>query len=369
MNILHISDLHLGKIVNGFSMIEDQEFILNQTLYIIASSEIDVLVIAGDVFDRGVAPVDAVGLWSDFLNNAAKYDIDILVINGNHDSMKRLDYTSELLKASRIEIVSKDVLFVLKTIGNTNFYMLPFLSLEQASIILGEKVSDFNQLKKLIVGQIELDRNMKNVIIDHSYIITGNNDIEEDSAIRPLALGGSEFTDGSVYHDFDLVLAGHVHRHSFIRPNIYYSGSILPYSIGERNNKNGYYIHNITSEITSTYHKFNLLHQMRSVSLHTSELDAHQYSEDYVVIKLLDEGQVVNPLEKIRTKYPSVMQIDREFRTVEINEIAANQQKSLEDSFVEFYNLNSEAEIKDESLAYFMNVANKIIEGERNETT
>lgn len=368
MKILHISDLHLGKIVNGFSMIEDQKYILEQVPNLVVMNQIETLVIAGDIYDRSIAPVDAVELWSELLQTLSKLEVNVLIINGNHDSLKRVGFASELFAANNIYIVSDDILFKKIVLDDVNFYLLPFISLEQASTIIGNRVSDYNQLKQVIIEQIELDKEQTNVIIDHSYIITGNNDIEQDSAIRPLALGGSEFTDGAVYNDFDLVLAGHVHRHCHIRPNIYYSGSILPYSIGERNNKNGYYIHNLNDR-TSTYGHFKLRRQMRAVELSISEIDNHTYSEDYVIVKLLDEGQLINPLEQIRLKYPNVMQIDRNFRTLEISTVNYEQKDSIESTFAEFFNLNSEHEISDKQLDYFLQKLNKQDEGERNETT
>lgn len=368
MKILHISDLHLGKIVNGFSMIEDQRYILDQIPEIITTNNIETLVIAGDIYDRSIAPVDAVELWSQFLQTISKLEVNVLIINGNHDSLKRVGFASNLFTANNIHIVSADILYKKIVLEGVNFYLLPFISLEQASAIIGERVSDYNQLKQIIVDQIEFDKDQTNIIVDHSYIITGNNDIEHDSAIRPLALGGSEFTDGAVYNDFDLVLAGHVHRHSHIRPNIYYSGSILPYSIGERNNKNGYYIHNL-NEGTSAYGHFNLRRKIRAVELYIADIDNHTYSEDYVVVKLLDEGQLINPLEQIRLKYPNVMQIDRNFRTLEISTDSYEQKETIESTFAEFFNLNSEHEISDKQLDYFLQKLNKQNEGERNETT
>ncbi len=369
MNILHISDLHLGKIVNGFSMIEDQQYILNQIVETITNNQIDVLVIAGDIYDRAIAPVEAIEVWSQFLEQIAKLNIETLIINGNHDSMKRLDFASGLLKSNHIHVVSTDCLYQKVSLENVDFYLLPFISLEQASNIINQRISDFTQLKQQIVKRMELDSNRTNILVDHSYIITGNHDIEQDSAIRPLALGGSEFTNGQVYADFDLVLAGHVHRHSHIKPNIYYSGSILPYSIGEQNNKQGYYIHQVEEQINSTYHHFKLLRPMRTVELYIEDINTHLYSEDYVVIKLLDDGQVINPLEKVRVKYPNVMQIDRKFRTIDITTKVGTKQATIEQSFVEFYNLNSEQEISTESLNYFNHIANKITKGDEDAST
>lgn len=369
MKILQISDLHLGKIVNGFPMLEDQKYILNQVLEQIEQQQIDVLVIAGDIYDRSIAPVDAIEVWSQFLVQLTKLEIEVFIINGNHDSLKRIDFASQIFEKNNIHIVSDHVLYKKYSLDSVDFYLLPYLSLEQASVIVDQKIADFNTLKQLILADIELEPGQTNIIIDHSYIITGDNDLETDSSIRPLSLGGSEFTDGAVYKHFDLVLAGHIHRHSHIRPNIYYSGSILPYSIGERNNKHGFYVHQVDQTVTSEYHYFKLLHQMRQVELYIDEIETHSYSEDYIVIKLLDQGQVINPLEKLRTKYPNVMQIERNFRQLELSDIPQTTNESIEKSFIDFYNLNSETEISEESLQFFTDTVAQIIEGERNETT
>lgn len=368
MKILQIGDLHLGKTVNGFSMIEDQKYILKQVISVVKKEQINALIICGDIYDRALAPVEAVMLWSDFLEQLTKQEVEVFIINGNHDSLNRLNFASNIFEQSNIHIVSDSILYKKYTIDNIDIYLLPYLSLEQASVILETKITDFNLLKSTIIEKIELDKSKKNIIVDHSYIITGEHDIEQDSTIRPLSLGGSEFTDGQLYQDFDLVLAGHIHRHSHIRPNIYYSGSILPYSIGERNNKHGYYIHQLDTNIHSEYHYFELLHEMREVELYIDDIDKHTYSEDYVVIKLLDEGQVINPLEKLRVKYPNIMQIDRNFRNLEITQIEANSRQSVEEAFIEFYNLNSQTEISNESLEYFKQTMEQVCESERNET-
>lgn len=368
MKILQISDLHLGKIVNGFSMLEDQKYILNQVLEQIKSEAADILVIAGDIYDRALAPVDAVNLWSDFLERLSALKLEVFIINGNHDSLKRIGFASQIFEERNIHIVSDNILYKKYSVDAVDFYLLPYLSLEQASTILDQKISDFNSLKLKTLEQIELDPNRTNILVDHSYIITGEHDIEQDSAIRPLSLGGSEFTDGAIYHQFDLVLAGHIHRHSHLRPNIYYSGSILPYSSGERNNKQGYYSHTIDDQITSEYHHFKLLRKLRQVELYIADIEHHQYSEDYIIIKLLDEGQVLNPLEKLRVKYPNIMQIERNFRTLELDSIETIKGESLAKSFAEFYNLNSEEEISEQSLDFFNQTVNKVLEGEQNET-
>lgn len=368
MKILHISDLHLGKIVNGFSMLEDQEYILNQICCQVKSEAINTVVIAGDIYDRAIAPVDAINIWDNFLNNLVNLDVDVLIINGNHDSMKRLNYASKLLEKSKIRIVSSDVLFKKIEIGDVDFYLLPFLDLEQAKILIDKPISDFTTLKQEIVGHISLDSGKTNIIIDHSYIITGEHDLEVDSAIRPLAIGGSEFTAGSVYEKFDLVLAGHIHRHSHIKPNIYYSGSILPYSIGEANNNNGYYIHEITDVIKSEYHQFELLHKMRKIEMYIADIATHSYSQDYVAVKLLDQGQVLNPLEKIRTKYPNVMQIERQDRQIEIEMSVQSNQLSLVENFAQFYNLNHEHPIEQPALDLFNEIVMQVTKGEYDET-
>ncbi len=366
MKILHISDLHLGKIVNGFPMIEDQRHILDQVLTVIDTEQIDILVIAGDIYDRALAPSDAIEVWSDFLEQIIKYDIQTFIINGNHDSAKRINFASDIFKRANIHIASDEQLVHSFKVNNINIHLLPFLNLEQGSHIIGEKISDFTTLKSKSIESLELDLNETNIIVDHSYILTGGYDLESSSSERPLALGGNEFTKGEVFKDFDLVLAGHIHRHAHLQPNIYYSGSILPYSIGEANNKNGYYIHTITDVIESTYHHFDLLHPIRKLELYINDIDKYEYSEDYIVITLLDSGQIVNPLERLRIKFPNLMQIDRSFKQINLEQLEAVDDNSIDLQFADFYNLNSEQEISDKQLEYFRQLA--INNGGDNET-
>ncbi len=357
MKILHISDLHLGKIVNGFPMIEDQRYILKQVLAVIKKEQINVLVVAGDIYDRALAPSDAIDAWSNFLEEISRLDIQTFIINGNHDSAKRIGFASDIFKQANIYIASDDTLVHSFELDKVTIHMLPFLNLEQGSNIVGEKIHDFTTLKTKAIESITLDSNKKNIILDHSYILTGGYDIESSSSERPLALGGNEFTKGEIFKDFDLVLAGHIHRHAHLKPNIYYSGSILPYSIGEGNNKQGYYIHTIGDEIESKYYHFELLHQMRRIELYINDIDKHEYSEDYIAVTLLDEGQVVNPLDRLRSKYPNIMQIDRNFKQISLEQIEELRESSIDLQFADFYNLNSETEISDSQLDYFRKVA------------
>lgn len=356
MKIMHISDLHLGKVVNGFSMIDDQRHILNQVLDNIKINAINVLVIAGDIYDRPLAPSEAIELFNNFLNTLNTLSIEIFIINGNHDSMTRLGFGNEIFEQSNIHIASEQELYKKYQIEGINFYLCPFINLELGSVLLESKYHDFTTMKQDIVNKMNIDADELNIIIDHSYIISNQNDIEQDSAIRPLSLGGSEFTSSGVYKPFDLVLAGHIHRHSHIKPNIYYSGSILPYAAGEFKNKQGFYIHEIGETITSTYHHFNKRREMRQVDLYIADIENYTYSEDYIIINLLDNNQVINPLDKIRTKFPNVMQINQKNLLREMETVSTERNLSLQQSFSDFFNSNSAEPISQDQLDYFLEI-------------
>lgn len=365
MKIMHISDLHLGKVVNGFSMIDDQKHILKQVVEAVTINDIDILIIAGDIYDRPIAPGEAIDIFNIFLNSLNKLNTAIFIINGNHDSMTRLGFGNQIFENSNIHIVSEQTLFKKYQIDNINFFLCPFINLELGSVLLDTKYRDYTDMKRDIIAKMDINPNECNIIVDHSYIISNQSDIEENSAIRPLSLGGSEFTSSTVYKDFDLVLAGHIHRHSHIKPNIYYSGSILPYAAGEFKNKQGFYIHQIDESIASTYHHFNKLREMQQVDLYIEDIDKLTYSEDYTIINLLDNAQVINPLDKIRVKFPNVMQINQNNLYRKMEAMNTDTNLSLEHSFKEFFNSNSANPINGQQLNYFLEVINSNEEEEQ----
>lgn len=369
MKILHISDLHLGKIVNGFSMIEMQSDILNQSVEVLSNQNIDTLVIAGDIYDRSIPPGEAVELLDAFLTRVGELNITVLIINGNHDSAIRLNFAHQLLLEKNIIIESdNNKLYSKIQIGDTCFYMISFKTPKQCEVILEKPITDYNEMMKEIIDSIELcDEAKHHIAITHNYIVSQKSETIISDSERHLSLGGSEFVSSEVFKQFDAVLAGHIHRHQHIKPNVYYSGSIYPYSFSEENNKNGYYIFDISSDqINAKYHSYDLKRKFVTITGRFDDLiRENKYDDNYVCVRLLDEVSIHNPIERLRKLYPHLMIIEqpkRNFQEIDTEDIETT---DIISSFKSFFQESTERAMREEEHNLLIKTYNKLEEGEK----
>jgi len=330
MKIIHTADWHIGKIVNEFSMIDDQKFILNSLIELIKAEKPDVLVIAGDLYDRSIPPVEAVELLDEvFCKILLELKTPMLVIAGNHDGAERMSFASKLLINNGLYIAGVFDGEVKKValkdaFGPVNFYLLPYTDPRQVKHIYGEdNITNHDIAFKRIIEEINKTMNAKerNILIAHGYVTK----IGEDEAVtsdseRPLSIGGTDIVNYENFTSFSYTALGHLHGPQRVgTEKIRYSGSLLKYSFSEVNHKKGATIVEIDANGEALVSHKELLpkRDMRIIKGPINSLiDPLVYNEgnvdDYVYAILTDEGELVDPISKLRAVYPNIMGLGRE---------------------------------------------------------
>ena len=329
MKILHTGDWHLGKIVNQVYMTEDQEFILEKLIGIIEEEKPDVLVIAGDIYDRAVPPVEAVELLDRTFSRILRAQgIPILAIAGNHDSAERLGFCSGIMEGSGLfiegglkEAIRKVTLTDI--FGPVNFYLIPYADPAEARAALkDEEIRSHEDAFKAVLNSIRetMDPQERNVVVGHGFI-TGAALLEQSDSERPLSIGGTDYVDAELFRGFEYTALGHLHSAQKVTDTVIrYAGSLLKYSFSEvRHHKSAALV---TLQEKGEAAEIELkplkpVREMRIIKGRLSELIKaveEEKSQDYIRAVLTDEGELIDPMNKLRTVYPNVLELVREGR-------------------------------------------------------
>ncbi|WP_020619333.1 exonuclease SbcCD subunit D [Paenibacillus daejeonensis] len=324
MKIVHTADWHLGKLVQGVYMTDDQAFILEQLLRDIEEERPDVVIIAGDLYDRAVPPAEAVQLLDRTLEQLVlRLGIPVLAVAGNHDSPSRLDFGSRIMRAAGLHIAGELTLPIQPIIlsdeaGEVHFHLVPYAEPGKVRHLLGdEEIRTHDDAMRALTTAItaELDPAARHVFIGHAFITPGGEPQEGTSdSERPLAIGGAEHVNSAYFKPFHYTALGHLHQaHHVGDERIRYAGSPLKYSISEEHHKKGYLVVELDAAGNAAIQKRFLtpLHDMRTVEGRIAEIERHPVNEDYVFVRLLDEALVLSAMERIRAVYPNAMHVER----------------------------------------------------------
>lgn len=362
MKIIHLADLHIGKRVNEFSMIDDQKHILNQILEIIDKEKPDAVIIAGDVYDKQVPSIEAVELLDSFISDISKRKTTTFIISGNHDSAERLAFGSSLMAMGKIYIspvyngkISK---YTLKNdFGSANFYLLPFVKPSHVKRFFpDEKIESYTDAIKVVVDNLKLDTSEINILIAHQFV-TGASRTESEE----ISVGGLDNVDASVFEDFDYVALGHIHRPQKIgTERIRYCGTPLKYSFSEVNDTKSVSIIEINSKEDFNLRTIPLIpkRDMRKIrgtyeELTTKTSYENTNTDDYIHVTLTDEFNVVDAIQKLRVIYKNIMKLEydnirtRESRKINLDDMVIENKNPLE-IFSEFYKLQNNKEMDNE---------------------
>ncbi|SHH08985.1 Exodeoxyribonuclease I subunit D [Anaerosphaera aminiphila DSM 21120] len=377
MKVIHLSDLHIGKRVNEFSMIEDQEYILEEILKIIDSENPEVVMIAGDVYDKSVPPAEAVGLFDDFLFKLAKREVTVLIIAGNHDSVARLSFGSRIFDNSGVYISPiydgniKEV-SLSDEYGSVNFYLLPFIKpVNVRQCFPEEEINSYTDAVRVAIENIDLNEDERNVLITHQFV-TGA--VRSDS--EEVSVGGSDNVDGEVFKKFDYVALGHIHKpQKIMRDTIRYCGTPLKYSFSEASHQKSVTILEFgdkKEEVKIRMRELIPLRDLREIRGTYMEVTAKSFyentnKEDYLHITLTDEENIVDAIGKLRTIYPNIMRIDYDNERTrtenKIDRASDVETKSPLELFEDFYKLQNNGEINSEQENYLVELIEKVWEG------
>ena len=368
MKFLHIGDLHLGKTLFDFDLIEDQRYILDQILCIAEKESVDGVLIAGDVYDKSVPSEAATKLLDYFLIELTKREIKVFMVSGNHDSDERLNYGSTLFASNQIFISAVfDGTLHRQSFAEEdtkiNIYMLPFVKASQVRHYFpDEKIESYDDAVQTIIRNTDINKSNKNILVAHQFVSGKGEDpaLAGSESVGTQSVGLVEKIGYDCFDDFDYVALGHIHSPQKVgREEIRYAGSPLKYSLSEANNEKSVSLITVSAEERV---KIELvpLKPMRNVRHITGTLKELldkknvKAPEDFIYATLTDEDIINDAMGIFQQVYPNTVRIDydnshtREIEQVDISKIAEN--KSFPELIGDFYRLMYGCEITEEEM-------------------
>ncbi len=375
MKFVHLSDLHLGKRVNGYSMIEDQKYILLKILNVIDEQKAEAVVIAGDVYDKPIPPTEAVQLFDDFLFRLVERNLQILVISGNHDSPERIAFGSRFMDKSGVHMSQvyngkNDLVELKDKYGKVNFYMLPFVKPSNVRRFFeDEEINTYTDAVRVAVSHMNVNKKARNVIITHQFV-TGAQRSESET----IAVGGTDNVDSYVFDDFDYVALGHIHGPQNVGKNtVRYCGTPLKYSFSEISHKKSVTVVEMKEKGNVKVSTVELTPKldMREIKGTYEELTfkknyENTNTEDYLHIILTDEEDVADAVAKLRCVYPNLMKLDydntRTRNSIALTQAEETEKKTDTELLSEFFEKQNGKPLSDEQLEYAANLFEQIKE-------
>ncbi|MBR2099417.1 MAG: exonuclease SbcCD subunit D [Firmicutes bacterium] len=373
MKLIHLSDLHLGKRVNEFSMIEDQEYILKKIINIIDDEAPNAVILAGDIYDKSIPSAEAVQLFDEFLVQLANRKLEVFVISGNHDSPERIAFGSRLMDASGIHlspVYNGEVKpFVLKdSYGEVAVYMLPFIKPTTVRRFFDEEIATYTDALKCAIAHMEVDPARRNVLVTHQFVTGAKRSESEEKVI-----GGLDNVEASVFEPFDYVALGHIHSpQNCGSKKIRYCGTPLKYSFSEAEDEKSVTVVELNEKGSLTLRTVPLEPKRDMVELKGSydELMARSYyenttwQEDYTHITLTDEEDVPEAIGRLRTVYHGLMKLDydnmRTRSNREVQGVADVETKTPYELFSDFYELMNNQEMSEDQSAFLNALIEKV---------
>lgn len=376
MKLIHLADLHIGKRVNEFPMLEEQEFIFSEILDIIDAEKPDAVILAGDIYDKPVPSTDAVLCFDNFLTSLARREVTLFAIAGNHDSQERLSFGSGLFKQNRIYFapVFRGVISPIKMTddyGPMNVYLLPFVKPSQVRAKFPEEViADYNEAVHAVIKHTDIDTKERNILIAHQFV-TGAVQSESEE----LSIGGLDNVNVDVFDCFDYVALGHMHRPQNVgRKEVRYAGSPLKYSFSEAANKKSVTLVSIGEKGSVEIREIPLTprRDLKEIKGKYDDIISKAFygdfnMDDYFHITLTDEEDVLDAVTKLRTQYKNLMKLDYDNTRTRSNQMVENPKNIAEKSplelFAEFYEIQNNKPMTDEQNAFSENIMQAIWEG------
>lgn len=376
MKFVHLSDLHLGKRVNEYSMLEDQEYILKEIVNIIDEEKPDGVIIAGDVYDKSVPSAEAVQLFDDFLVKLAKRKLQVFVISGNHDSPERIAFGSRIMDAGGIHMSPVynggiEPVVMEDGFGTVSVYMLPFIKPVHVRRFCEEEIDSYTEALRYAVSKLGVDPAGRNLLITHQFV-TGAVRSESEE----LSVGGTDNVDASVFEAFDYVALGHIHSpQNCGAENIRYCGTPLKYSFSEAKDEKSVTVVEFAEKGKVTCKTVGLVPQHDLVELkgkyeelmRRSFYEGTTWQEDYTHITLTDEEDIPDAVGKLRTVYHRLMKMDydnKRTRTrAELGSAEDVDDRSPLELFADFYELQNNQPMSPEQSEFMREMIEKTWEG------
>ncbi|MDO4324655.1 MAG: exonuclease SbcCD subunit D [bacterium] len=378
MRLLHLSDLHIGKRVYEFSMIEDQKYILRQIAKIAVREKVGAVLLAGDVYDKPLPPAEAVLVFDAFLTELAKQETPVCIISGNHDSAERLSFGAQLMEGRDIyfspvydgtvkKVYLKDIY------GTVVIHLLPFLKPATVRQALQRKgceveIRSYQDALREAVSKIEYNPAERNILLAHQFV-TGASRCESEE----IMVGGLDNVEVSVFDGFDYVALGHIHSPQHVgRDTVRYCGTPLKYSFSEANQVKTVTIVEMKEKGRVEIQEISLspLRDLRKIRGTYQEVTARSFYqgmhvEDYLHVTLTDEEDVLDAMQKLRLIYPNLMRLEYDNqRTREnqmVNRVEDVEKKTPQELFEEFFELQNNRPMSDEQKKFVHKMMQEIV--------
>lgn len=375
MKFLHLGDLHIGKIVNDFNMIDDQKYILNQIIDYIKEYEVDGLLIAGDVYDKAVPSEEAVKVFDEFICRLAKEKMPTFIISGNHDSDERMNFGSSLFQSSDIYITSKFNGALQKQVlqkgeEKVNIYMLPYVKASQVKKHFPkEKIENYEDAVGLVIQNARLNRSEKNILIAHQFVAGREGQVNFGGSENLVVqnVGTIEKIAYDLFDDFNYVALGHIHSPQKVgREEVRYAGSPLAYSLKEADKEKTVPLVEITEDGAVHIELLPLtprrkLRSLKGKLINLIDLKNITDPDDYIFVTLTDEDMVSNVVNIVREYYPNLMKLEydnshsKEIMQVDLKDLTRG--KNFTELIAEFYQTMYGCDISEEEMDIMREVA------------
>ena len=377
MKLIHLSDLHFGKRVNEVSMLEDQEYILQQVYHIVQTENVQAVLLSGDIYDKSVPSAEAVTLFDQFLNQLVKLQVQVLVISGNHDSPERLAFGSNLMEGAGIHISpvydgNVKPVVLQDEHGPVHFWLLPFVKPSHVKRFYPEEgIESYTDACRVAVEKMGMDKNARNVLLAHQFV-TGAQTCESEE----VSVGGSDNVDASVFQDFDYVALGHIHGPQKIGSrHIRYCGTLLKYSFSEADHIKNVTVVELGPKGQLDLHTAPLTpkRDMRVIRGTFEEVTSKSFfdgtdTEDYLQVILTDEEDVPEAIGRLRVIYPNIMKLSYDNTRTRTNQLIDGpedvENKSQIQLFEELYDLQNNQPMTPQQRAFALELIESIWEGE-----
>ena len=378
MKFIHISDLHLGKRIYEYSMIEEQAHILNQIIKITDREKPDGVLIAGDVYDKPIPSAEAVKLFDDFLVKLSQRRTEVFVISGNHDSPERIAFGARIMSAGGIHLSPVyngeiEPFSMTDEYGKVNVYMLPFVKPAHVRCFCEEEIVSYTDAIRAAISKMQINTAERNVLVTHQFV-TGAARCESEE----VSVGGSDNVDAAVFEPFDYVALGHLHSpQNCGSPKIRYCGTPLKYSFSEAKDKKSVTVAELLEKGNMRYRTIELtpLHELVELKGTYEEITLKSFyenttwREDYTHITLTDEEDIPDAIGKLKTIYHRLMKLDYDNKRTRNNAIIESAEsvetKSPLELFADFYMLQNNQPMSVEQTDFLKELIEKVWEDEQ----
>lgn len=375
MRFIHLSDLHIGKRVNEFSMLEDQKYILEQILELVREERADGVLLAGDLYDKPVPPAEAVRVLDVFLTRLAGMGVPVFAVSGNHDSAERLSFGAQLFSGRGVYLSpvydgNVERISLTDEYGEVRVYLLPFVKPASVRHVFEEEeIDSYQDAVRAAVEHMEIDPAVRNVLVAHQFV-TGAARCESEEIL----VGGLDNVDVTVFDRFDYVALGHIHSPQHVgRETVRYCGTPLKYSFSEAEQEKTVTVAELTEKGQVEIREILLkpLRDMRRIRGDYLEVTKRSFyentnTEDYVQITLTDEEDVPDGLQKLRVIYPNLMRLEydntRTRKSGDVTGACEAERKSELELFGEFYELQNNRPMSGQQEAFVRELIGKIQE-------